>query len=203
MTWRLPDWLIDHLIEWLIICWVTRSSKLQHETDDLSMISLMEKDHQGDSSAITHNAEGFQLDCLQHCQCHWQCWRQSNWTPSALQNPALVKNSLCFLKHLNKSWMGVTKAPFIYFSNRAISYFAKLCLRSFESQSYLSSVNTAELHWYMLSKKLLWTRYLTFIGYIQHLHDVSVIQKYTYIQLTHCGLVTPYGHIDLGQHWLR
>ena len=21
--------------------------------------------------------------------------------------------------------------------------------------------------------------------------------------LTHCGLVTPYGDIDLGQHWLR
>ena len=24
-----------------------------------------------------------------------------------------------------------------------------------------------------------------------------------YHQLTHCGLVTPYGDIDLGQHWLR
>ena len=21
--------------------------------------------------------------------------------------------------------------------------------------------------------------------------------------LTHCGLVMPYGHIDLGQHWLK
>ena len=21
--------------------------------------------------------------------------------------------------------------------------------------------------------------------------------------LTHCGLVTPYGNVDMGQHWLR
>ena len=25
----------------------------------------------------------------------------------------------------------------------------------------------------------------------------------SYGQLTHCGLVIPYGNIDLGQHWLR
>ena len=24
-----------------------------------------------------------------------------------------------------------------------------------------------------------------------------------HIELTHCGLVTPYGDRDLGQHWLR
>ena len=27
--------------------------------------------------------------------------------------------------------------------------------------------------------------------------------KFTHLGLTHCGLITPFGDTDLGQHWLR
>ena len=30
-------------------------------------------------------------------------------------------------------------------------------------------------------------------------HRISLVP----MKLTHCGLVTPYGDIDLGRHWLR
>ena len=35
--------------------------------------------------------------------------------------------------------------------------------------------------------------------------DLNEITEMTFVQtfLTHCGLVTPYGDMELGQHWLR
>ena len=36
-------------------------------------------------------------------------------------------------------------------------------------------------------------------GQPQYLPIVSIIS----VSLTHCGLVTPYGDVELGQHWLR
>ena len=33
--------------------------------------------------------------------------------------------------------------------------------------------------------------------------SMAVLVMTKFITLTHCGLVTPYGDKDLGQHWLR
>ena len=33
--------------------------------------------------------------------------------------------------------------------------------------------------------------------------NVSLNETYDVSGLTHCGLVTPFGDIDLGQHWLK
>ena len=32
--------------------------------------------------------------------------------------------------------------------------------------------------------------------------SAAIICKISSAELTHCGLVTPYGNLDLGQHWL-
>ena len=44
---------------------------------------------------------------------------------------------------------------------------------------------------------------LIYSALLTTLHTPIIAYMYGFGMLTHCGLVTPYGDIDLGQHWLR
>ena len=118
---------------------------------------------------------------------------------------------------------------FGFFANCNESVFEPIIIRiywhhkvmlSLHIKSFCSFSAPAELY---IKTELAWFVYVNSNqGYIKHLHDkmksfttenvyiilssIFVISSILCIShtcfLTHCGLVMPYGHIDLGQHWL-
>ena len=45
--------------------------------------------------------------------------------------------------------------------------------------------------------------YRSWLGVNKPLPEAQLTKFYGHNVLTHCGLVTPYGDIDLGQRWFR
>ena len=158
----------------------------------------------------------------------WRLFRSSNWQPvkqlvwvmafSPLQTnqcwssyikPFGVNRPQWVNKHTNDStvdknrlnWTGIMKQSSTL--NSIITWYDGIqCTRLFHDPCP-----------WLIQMTIVWLWYISFDGYVQDCSistafAMEILQSCTkplisWFHLTHCGLVTPYGDIHLGQHWIR
>ena len=86
----------------------------------------------------------------------------------------------------------VSNAECLSISRRLHAFCLNLIIHK---QAGVDTINGQSKSIYWIETNKFWQKIISYIILYGPAHDMS--------ELTHCGLVTPYGGSDLGHHWLR